>query len=147
MLTSLSKILRTIETFATNHQQITSFSAAPITDFTAKNWKYSILWVDMQSTTVSISNGEIKINMPVYVMDRVERDFSDYNKAANDTLLSITDVITFFNDKGCELGFDCELTSSVSAVAYEFDDIVVGWKANIVFRTFESFDESKIPLK
>ena len=145
MKTSLAKMFNTIESFVVQHTLLEDFSVVPITDYVAKNWKYSVVWIDLQATTISFSKGVASVNMPIYIMDRVERDFSNYVSVVSSSTLSFGDLITYFNDKYCDLGFDCDLAASLTTVGFEFDDLVAGVKGNVIFKTPESFNESEIP--
>ena len=146
MKTSLSKIFTQFERFAGLHPMIEGFSIAPLTEYVAKDWVYPVMWVDMQGTSITFNTGEVRITFPVYILDRVERDFSNYKSVMNSTLLSLNDFYAYYTDNECEYGFMFNNSSALTSRAYEFDDIVCGWSMNILTQVADDRNESQIPF-
>jgi len=146
MKTSLDKIFSQFGTFATNHNQISSFYTKPLTENTAKGLIYPMLWIDVQAVSVSFQRGQAIITLPTLILDRVERDFSNIISVLSSTLLTINDFLIYYSDIECTYGFYFSDNSSASPVIYEFDDLVCGWNMNISCQIMDSRDTTKIPF-
>jgi len=146
MKTSFKNIIKEFETFADRHTQISVFESKPITENTANNYKYPMMWVDLQGTTTSFSKGQVIIKFPVYMLDRVERDYSNLVNVMSACLLKVDDFYTYFTDNECEFGFYFEDTGNATPVIYQFDDIVAGQKMDIICKVANSRNENSIPI-
>ena len=148
MKTSLARIIKSFQTFATNHKQIEEFSTAMITDMVAKNWSYPLMWIDYTDISVSVQRGQVVITMSIYFLDRVERDESNMTYVMSSNLLKALDFITLYNDHECGeggYGFYFSDTPSLSPIVLDFDDIVSGWKLGAVIQVGYSRNEDEIP--
>jgi len=145
MKKSLNQILRTFETFATSHSQIETFRTKPITENTANDLTYPLMWIDTQSMNASFQSGQVVISANVYFLDRVERDYSNLVSVMSSNLLKCDDFLTYYNDNECEFGFSFTYTGSATAVGYQFDDICAGYMVTVSIQVPMSRNESVIP--
>ena len=146
MKTSLSKILTIFETFASDHKQIESFRTKPITENTADNFVYPMMFVDVQGMSSSFQLGQISVNCPVYFMDRIERDYDNLVLVLSSELLKADDLLTYFNDNECEFGFTVSYSGSVTPIVYDFDDLVAGQSLSLTINVGMNRNENQIPL-
>lgn len=146
MNTSLSKLFSYFNTFATNHNQIASFYTKPLSENTARNLIYPMLWIDVQSLSVAFARGLASVSIPVYMLDRVERDFSNIVEVQSSTLMVINDFLIYFTDQDCSYGFNFNDNASASPVIYEFDDIVCGWTMTVTAGIMDARNILKIPF-
>jgi len=147
MKRSLNQILKEFEKFATNHSQIETFETKPITENVANNVKYPMMWVDLQATATAFQTGQVVINIPVYMLDRVERDYSNISNVLSVGLLKMDDFYTYFTDNECDFGFYFNDAGACTPVIYQFDDIVAGQFMTIQCQVGNSRNEDKIPFK
>ena len=146
MKKSLEQILKQCETFATAHKQIETFHSKPITENTALDYIYPMMWMDVQGLQTAFQRGQLAMPIPVYHLDRVERDFSNLVTVLSTRLLVADDFYTYFTDNECEFGFYFSDNGGATPVVYDFDDILAGQQMNIVIQVANSRNESQIPM-
>ncbi len=143
---SLSKVINTIKTWCLAHPQIETFESKPLTEFVAQDQrKYPLVWLDYSGISPAAARGLWTISMPFYILDRVERDYSNLDAVMSSTLLIVDDLLTIYNDNSCYYGFDFQDGASVSPWMLEFDDLVCGWQVSPIVQIGMSRSELSIP--
>lgn len=148
MKTSLTKILDKFEDFAGDHDLISTFRTEPITENTAKNWKYPLMFIDTAALNVSFQRGQVVITVNTYILDRTEKDYDNLSTVLSSTLLTMVDFFTYFwnDDENCSNGFYFSDTGSATPVVFAYDDDVAGYMMPISVQVGEAFNRNKIPL-
>jgi len=149
MKKSLTQIITAFRTFASSHKQIEAFETKPLSENIANNLVYPLMFIDVQAMNASFIAGAVNINVPIYMLDRIERDYSNLVSVLSNALLKMDDFYTYFNDHECGVdGFGFNFSNNLSAtpVVYEFDDLVAGYSAVIVCQVGVSRNESQIPI-
>jgi len=146
MQTNITKILKELAIFANGHKQIVSYRTEPITENTAKGLSYPLMWVDLTEMNVAFDAGELVIDLPIYILDRLKRDYSNVVGVLSDTLLILDDLITMYCDNSCELGFNLEYTSDATPVIFEFDDLTAGYSAILKCHVGTSHNQVQVPM-
>lgn len=148
MKTSLERVIGYFETFADEHRMIKSFEVAPLTENIAKNWTYPLMWIDLQEMSASFTRGQVVVSLPVYILDRVQRDFSNIESVMSSTLMNIEDFLVYFqDDEDCLRKFYFSDPGSASPIMLEFEDIVCGWSMPVSIQIMDARNENEIPMR
>jgi hypothetical protein len=105
------------------------------------------MWIDIVNMTTSFQTGQVVINLPVYMLDRIERDYSDLASIMSSNLLKIDDFYTYYTDNELVHKFYFSNTGNAAPVAFQFDDIVAGYTMPISVQIGNSRNEAMIPFK
>jgi len=143
---SIEKVMKKFRNFASSHQQISTFEDKPISENVAKNISYPLMFIDLQGMTASFQTGQVVITLPVYMLDRVDRQLNNLEKILSERLMVMDDFYTYFTDNECEFGFYFDDNGSATPVIYEFDDFVAGYTMNISMKMKNRRNESQIPM-
>lgn len=146
MRVPLQKILTEFRRFAKAHSQIASVEVKPITENTAKGLKYPLMWVDIGNISASFSRGQMILSVPVLMLDRIQRDFTDLESVLSEQLLKMDDFYTYYNDNECNYGFYFSDSANASPEVYQFDDLVAGYSMAIQVQVGVNRDENVIPV-
>jgi hypothetical protein len=122
--------------------------SAPLTELVARDKRlYPLMWLDYSAIAPSAGYGVWTISIPIYFLDRVERDYSNIDQVMSSTLFLVDDLLTEFNDNHCTYGFDFQYNASVTPWMLEFEDLACGWQVNVSAQTGFNRDETKIPKR
>jgi len=147
MKSSLGKLITLMESFANRHPLINTFEVKPVTDYVANNWIYPVMWVNLPGTTAAFAKGAVNLTIPVFVLDRVEEDTSNYASVKSSTLLTINDFLSYFQDQfDCLYGISFSSASNLTGQYLQFEDRAAGWSANVTVHMLQSYNESEIPI-
>jgi len=128
-MTTHNQIINEFEKFCTDHFQINSFYSGKTWNFQTKTNIYPA--VIMLPIPSSIQTGKINLSYNIFITDILNKDRSNLDDLYSDTLLMITDMVSFFRDNE-NLNFSLsEDTVQIEPFEEEFDDILCGWMATI----------------
>lgn len=126
---TFNNIVDDFKTFCTNHLQINTFYSGETWNFqTMTNVYPAVIMLPQPS---SIDRGRIVLTFNLFIMDILNKDNSNLDEIYSDTLLIMTDMISYFRnneDEGYSLTDD---TVSVEPFNESFDDNLAGWMATL----------------
>jgi hypothetical protein len=146
MKTSLTKIFTEFKNFATEHKQIKTFEVKPLSENTAKGILYPLMWIDLQTVNVAFEAGQMVADIPVYMLDKIERDYSNLAYVMADALLQLDDLYSIYNDSGCTLGFYFNDNEQATPVVLEFDDLVAGYSMIFKCQILNGLNINEVPI-
>ena len=144
MKKSLSEIISTFEKFAANHKQIAMYTSLPSQEFISANKSYPFFIIETQDAV--IENGQVVLDFNIYALDRIQKDDSNINDVLSRCLLIMEDFWVFFNENLDAYGFYLsEQQTPIKRVAYQFSDLLGGYKMAVKCQIPAYRDESIIP--
>jgi hypothetical protein len=146
MRTSVTKIMKEFERFATAHNMIKTFGVKPIEELISADTVYPLMWINTSGMNATYAQGEIVLTIPVYMLDRVERDWSNRIEVMSSTLLNMNDFYTYYTDNECTYGFYFGDNGTANKVGDEYSDILEGYTMDIICKIANSRNENEIPL-
>lgn len=148
MRTSLVQVLKELESFTSRHLQLKTFEAKPITEFTAKNYVYPVAYVNLEEMNTSFEAGQTIMDLHLYIVDRVERDFSNIVEVMSSTLLMCDDFYNYYTeDPECTLGFHFNVSSNASPIAFPMgEDLVCGHTITLKCAILNDRNRNVVPL-
>lgn len=144
MRKTLTQIVKEFQTFANNHKVIKQFEANPISDFTANNYLYPLLWLEVGN--VQYAQGEARLSMSFYIVDRLLSDETNLMKVLSDSLMICDDLDAYFNEYEEDFGFYFSQDAPLSPIVYDFDDKVGGYKMDITVQVARGRNKNDIPI-
>ena len=140
---SFKQIINSLNSFATAHKGIASFSCNIPQKNIAKSSLYPMLFVTFGNAV--FENGQIRLSLECNFLDIPSKE-SNYVQELSDMGKIVEDFITYFNKNEEEHGFYFTDTSTASPISYAFEDIVIGFKIPVEVQIKSSQNEYDIPL-
>lgn len=144
MKVTLNQIIKQLETFADNHKGIKQFEAKPLTEFTANNYLYPLMWVEIRPGT--FETGEARVNLNIYMVDRLKPDYDNFVRVISDTLKLCNDVYSYFTEYEEDFGFYTDNSASFTPVEYAFDDNVAGNQIELTVQVCLDRNKNEVPI-
>lgn len=144
-MTSWITLLSKIEDFCNNHYQIEKFGGEfreQMPNFSTKDEKYPIIWIEPISTTESLELSTFSVN--IYCVDVIQKDRANINTILSDCHLIMRDLYLYFHD-GNDLTIDVTSEPSLTPLNNLDLDYVAGWVASFTFEV-EGHTVCEIPL-
>ena len=144
-IVTLNTVIKSFESFATNHKQLNSFYSGESWDFQAQTNLYPALII--APSPALISRGSIQITFRVLILDLCNRDNSNVDEILSDTLQIFGDLFAHFRDNEDLYGFTI-LGDAISPEPVEeaFDDITAGWFAPITIEYLFNASDCVAPI-
>jgi hypothetical protein len=140
---SLNQVIKTFHDWAALNLNIATFEFKPITHATAKNYVYPLMHTSIGN--VSFASGEMQIAMDIYILDKMLSDESNYQDVLSDTLKIMNDFYTTFQDNEEAYGFYFAYEATAEPIAFDFDDVIGGFKMPITVQVKNRRDEASVP--
>ena len=131
-MTTYNQIVKAFEAFCVAHKQVNTFFSGKEWNFQAETNVYPSVIMTPQPST--IGRGGITLTFNVFVADILNADRTNLDEVYSDTLLIMTDIVSYFKDSEGEEGIDFTLNDeNVAVEPFEetLDDVVAGWAATI----------------
>lgn len=144
MVRTFKNILKDIEIFCENHNQVKDFSWGRMSNISTKDHDFTMIF--LQPTTSQIQGSLIILSYYMYVFDLVKQDESNLEDVMSDCLLIGNDVVAKFWDNEDEY----EWTLNEDVVSFEpfeamFDDFTAGWIFSIDIQIKNNLNLCAIP--
>ena len=137
MNTTYIQLLRTIESFASEHLQIKKFGSdfpEQLPNFATKGETYPILFVSPSST---FSNEYTKtFNITVYSYDIIQQDRANINTILSDTHSILNDLVIWFNSESTPV--DLIGVPTINPLNNALLDYCAGWSMNLTLEVDNS---------
>jgi hypothetical protein len=137
MNTTYIQLLRTIESFASEHLQVKKFGSdfpEQLPNFATKDEAYPILFVSPSST---FSNEYTKtFNITVYSYDIIQQDRANINTILSDTHSILNDLVVWFNAESTPV--DLIGTPTINPLNNALLDYCAGWSMNLTLEVDNS---------
>jgi len=141
---SFKQIVSQINLFADNHKGIKQFESKPLSEYTANNYLYPLMWLEL--TGIDYSRGEVQIALSAYMVDRLESNYDNFVTVISNTLKLCDDFSAYFNEYEEDFGFYFDNDSPISPVEYAFDDNVAGNKIDIIVHVALNRDRGEVAI-
>lgn len=144
MKATYNQIINAFDTFCTNHLQLNTFYSGDTWDFQTTNSVYPVLILLPQPSR--IENGRVVLMFNIFIADILNKDQSNLDEIYSDTLLIMTDLISYFKDNDSYEFYLNETSVTIEPFNEKFDDIVAGWMANIEIEIPNSGSTCGLPM-
>lgn len=144
---TLNQIIDVLQNdIAGKHKNIKSFYCGEIANFRLLTTTYPLLYVHYSNASLKLH--EIEYDLNLFVLDRLETDFSNENNIYSDTLQTLTDIKSLLKyGKQYYNLFRVDDNTPVVKVTDKINsDLVCGWNMNIKIRTDFVYNICTIPL-
>lgn len=144
-LTTYNQIIKAFEDFCTNHKQINTFYSGKTWNFQTETNIYPALVMLAQPSL--INRGQINLNFNVFIADILNKDRSNLDEIYSDTLLIITDLISYFADAYETYGFYLDDTAvNIEPFEESFDDVLAGWISTLTIQIRYDGSTCNLPI-
>lgn len=145
-MTSWITLLSKIETFCNAHLQIQKYGGEfreQMPNFSTKDEKYPIIYVEPVSDTEDLNTNQFTIN--IYCVDIIQKDRANINTIVSDCQLILKDIYVYYvNDNDPAL--DVIGTATMTPLNNLDLDYVAGWVMSITFEV-NSYGDCAIPME
>ena len=145
-MTSWITLLSKIETFCNAHLQIQKYGGEfreQMPNFSTKDEKYPIIYVEPVSDTEDLNTNQFTIN--IYCVDIIQKDRANINTIVSDCQLILKDIYVYYvNDNDPTL--DVIGTATMTTLNNLDLDYVAGWVMSITFEV-NSYGDCAIPME
>ena len=145
-MTSWITLLSKIETFCNAHLQIQKYGGEfreQMPNFSTKDEKYPIIYVEPVSDTEDLNTNQFTIN--IYCVDIIQKDRANINTIVSDCQLILKDIYVYYvNDNDPTL--DVIGTATMTPLNNLDLDYVAGWVMSITFEV-NSYGDCAIPMQ
>lgn len=141
---SLKQVITTLETFASDHLQVNSFTMKdPLELLNCSEDSFPAILANMIPAT--IQGNYIFINMELFFCDLVNKDLSNEFEVISDQILIATDLRAYLNNPDFEDNFILSDSANVDPFYEKGNNELTGVKMNVQFRIFDKKDRCQIP--
>ena len=126
MIRTFKNVLKDLEEFCNNHNQIKEFGWGQLSEITRKEHDFVMMF--LQPTGSVIDRNLMTLSFDMYIFDLVKQDKTNLLDVMNDTLLIGNDVVSKFWDN--EETYEWMINEEgINAEPFEakFDDYTAGW--------------------
>jgi hypothetical protein len=144
-MTSYITLISKIEDFCNSHYQVQKFGGEfreQMPNFSTKDEKYPLIWVEPISTTESLDLTQFNVN--VYCVDVIQKDRANITTILSDCHLILRDMYLYFHD-GSDLTIDVISEPSFNPLNNYDLDYVAGWVGSFTFEV-EGHNVCEIPI-
>lgn len=144
MKKSLKEIIDTFETYGKRHKVIKDVQTKPLTQFTANNYLYPLMWI--QLTSAGFETGQAKIKLSIYFVDKLTSDYKNFIQVISNTLKLCEDTLSYFYEYEEINGFYVSNDSDIIPVEYAFDDNVAGNKMDLTIQVCDDYNKNEVAI-
>ena len=142
---NLNKVNNIFKLFANQHKILKSYLDINIIKNKASNYTYPMMLVDW-TKNVQLTRGSNELNCDVYILDKTTRDYLRLTNILSDNLQTCDDFHTYFIDNLDKFGFTIDNDVTCEPIAFDFEDIICGYKMNIHLTIDDNLMETEIPI-
>jgi len=143
MNVTFNQIITEFNNFATKHKGISSFESKLLTEFTANNYTFPLMWV--QTDSIKFKDDQVLFDFKVTFVSLL-RNKDNENKILSDTLKLCSDFFSYYNDDEELYGFLMSDEAPAKQVLYKFDDSVIGNEILVTIEVKNERDSNQVPI-
>jgi len=145
MKVTITQINNSFKQFASKHKMLKSYLDIPIDENKASDYTYPMMLVDW-TKPVNLTLGSGEITCDVYILDKITRDFTKLTNILSDAFQVCDDFHTIFINNEQKYGFVCDDNIALEVIAFDYEDIICGYKMSINLTVVDNLRENEIPM-